>query len=247
MADGQPVTEPEVTDGTPEGEGVEPGSGEQTPEPQKLFVGGRYRTAEEIAEAYEASSREALRLKAQLDERERFMAPPNKAEPQTPSWVAQAQADGLSPQTLEGMVSWLGDTIEQRSDQKAAERVAELVEGIAKVSTAEGQAHAALAGEFEGYSKEKVAEYLASNSKAKARYDRVAQADIEAATRIAWLEYSGGAKVNGQPRQTQVPQSKRVPTKPAEDADWAKIQEAARAGEDWAQAKIFERLLKGQR
>lgn len=242
--DGQPVLNPDAATGANEADDNTIGGGQ--PAPKTVFVAGREQTVEELARNYEESTREALKWKAIAEEREERRVPVDSS-PQLPAWGPKLVEAGAPETVVREMVSWFEESKRIAAEEAAAAKVQELVEGLAQISTAEGQADAALAREFDGYSKGKLDEFLNSNSRTKERYEKVFRVDPESAKRLAWLEYAGGAEVKGQPRHTTPPSSKRVnPGGQEPKIDLQKIKESAARGEDWGKIELMKHLMKGQ-
>lgn len=245
--DGQPGVNPEASNGAQEADDNTLENGQ--PEPKTYFVAGRERSVEDILQGYEESSREALRWKAIAEERAERESPVMRQEapPSLPGWAPKLVEAGAPEAVVREMVGWFEQERSAAAEAAAAAKVQELVEGLAQISTAEGQADAALSRDFDGYSKAKLDEFLAASPKTKERYDKVFRADPESAKRLAWLEYAGGAEVKGQPRHTSPPNSKRVnPGGQAPKIDLEKIKESAARGEDWGKIQLMKHLLKGQ-
>jgi len=244
--DGQPGVNPEASNGAQEADEGHLEGGQPTP--KTYFVAGRERSVEEVLQGYEESSQEALRWKAIAEERDRRESPvPIRSEPSLPGWAPKLVEAGAPEPVVREMVNWFEEQKSQAAELAAAAKVQELVEGLASISTTEGKADAALASEFDGYSKAKLDEYLYTNPREKERYERVFRADPESAKRLAWLSYSGGAEVKGQPRATTPPSSKRVnPGGQEPKIDLQKIKESAARGEDWGKIQLMKHLLKGQ-
>lgn len=85
---------------------------EVNPEPEvRRLVGGRERTLDEIVQGYEASTQEALRLKAQLEASNGMLQSlieqrqQNQAPPPTDPYYAELQEQGVNPNAIEGIVS----------------------------------------------------------------------------------------------------------------------------------------------
>lgn len=207
--------------------------GGQPSAPETRFVGGRLQSWDETIQNYEASRAEVERWKAIAEERaarEVSVAPPT-AGPALPAWASRMVDLGVPVDVVREQVEWQTQLARSEGESRAAAKVQELVNGLAEISTAEGQADAALSREFDGYSKDKLEGFLATNSAAKSRYDKVYKADPESAKRLAWLEATGGAGPKGQPRHTEVPTGRR-PISQGKKEDFEALKAAAMGGND---------------
>lgn len=243
--EGQPFDPAAPTGASQEADVEAEGQEGQPSEPQRIFVGGRWQTAEEAARNFEFARAEVERWKAVAESAAKARVAQEPESDPLPGFAPKLVEAGVPEPVVKEMVSWVNHETDRRSEDKVARKLQELLEGLSEISSSEGKADAQLAQEFDGYSKQKIDEFLLQNPREKERYDRVFKSDPEAAKRLAWLTITGSSRVSGQPRSAQVPTSKRMP-KGFDKDELAALKEKAQSGADADVAAYMKKLFGGR-
>lgn len=241
---GQPQSR-EGQEPTPGAEGVVEAPEGQPPTEKVYFVGGRERTADEVARDYAESTAENERLRARLEALEARTAEPPKA-PKVPTWVPGLTEAGVPEPVVKEMVGWFETEVEARTKAATAEQMAGLVSSLSELATSDAASDAALLEDpqMEGYSPEGLKALLAKNPEFKKRYDRIYGVDPEGAKRLAWVTLKGKAAPRTTGRMTAVPQARRAAGGgPDEEKVLNELRKAAREGAPVDVAKFMRARL----
>lgn len=219
----------------------------QPPAEKVYFVGGRERTADEVARGYADATAENERLRARLEAMETVREPAKPKEPKVPTWVSGLVEAGVPEPVAKEMLGWVESEVEVRSKAATAEQVAGLVESLSGMAQADAASDAALLDDpqMEGYTPEGLKALLGKNPEFKKRYDRIFPVDPEGAKRLAWVTLKGQAKPRTTGRLTTPPTSRRGAGggAPEDEKILAALKQAAREGAPGDVAKFMRARL----
>lgn len=231
---------PPPAEGSEGGEGNPPA--EPTPEPVKVFVGGRERTVEEVVAGYAASTAEAARFRADRDalaterdalrrEADAYRAQLTRVpEPQLPEL-----GEDPDPQQL---AAWVGAVAEKRAGEIAAERVRSVEEKFDRfIGAAQqfGTAQAQMKQLDANFNPDQLSVYLVANPDVQQRYNAIFAVDQTAALEYGWGKAKGSGTVQppDEPRVVQQPSKRKAPAPTAEGTGAERkrrLEEAERTG-----------------
>jgi len=152
----------------------EPAAEVNPPEPQKFRVGGRERTLDEVLSGYEASTQEAVRLRAELEAERRMrdeLARMNAAPPPPNPVEEKLRESDLDPEAFREFVR-----VAARAEiQEALRPLAEMQMAVQEIKKGDP-----------GFDPAQAAEIVNADPRTKAVYDRINRADPGAALEYAW-------------------------------------------------------------
>jgi len=197
------------------------------PEPEaRVFVGGRERTVGEVVSGYEASSQEAMRLRAEhaalMAERDAIRREADAYRSQltrAPEPDVPELGEDPDPKQL---AAWVETIAERRAQKIADERVRGVEERFQQFIGAAQQFNAVQAEMKQGdasFDAEKLSAYLSTNPDVQKRYNSIFAVDQAAALEYGWTKAKGQLGVApDSSRVVQAPTKRRAPAEAPDDA-----------------------------